>query len=106
MDTGNLFSNLPDHLPEEAFEPLLKTPAFWLERILSQGHSTPKGEWYDQAHDEWVVLLAGSAGLAFEGTPSLLVMHPGDYIRIPAHLRHRVEWTAPDQQTLWLAIHY
>jgi cupin 2 domain-containing protein len=34
------------------------------------------------------------------------VMRPGDYVHIPAHQRHRVEWTEPDQKTVWLALHY
>jgi hypothetical protein len=38
---ASLLADLPDDLPEERFETLLETPAFRLERILSQGHATP-----------------------------------------------------------------
>jgi cupin 2 domain-containing protein len=30
----------------------------------------------------------------------------GDYLHIPAHLRHRVEWTAENEVTVWLAVHH
>jgi len=30
---------------------------------------------------------------------------PGDWIEIPPHVRHRVEWTETDEPTVWLAIH-
>ena len=56
--------------------------------------------------NECVVLLSGSAGLLFEDKAELCVMHPGDYVHIPAHRRHRVEWTDPEQKTVWLALHY
>ena len=33
-------------------------------------------------------------------------MKAGDFINIPAHQRHRVEWTTPDEPTIWLAVFY
>ena len=33
-------------------------------------------------------------------------MRAGDYLNIPARRRHRVEWTAPDGPTVWLAVFY
>jgi len=102
----NLFSELPGKLPEERFETLLETPGFRLERILSLGHVTPAGEWYDQERDEWVTLLQGAARLELEGRAAPIEMRPGDYICLPAHCRHRVAWTDPDQVTVWLALHY
>ena len=77
-----------------------------LERIISRGHATPPGEWYDQDCDEWVVVLRGSAGLRFEGETGEHVMHAGDHLVIPAHRRHRVEWTDSREPTVWLAVHY
>ncbi|MBN2700274.1 MAG: cupin domain-containing protein [Methylothermaceae bacterium] len=102
----NLFTHLPDTLPEEWFQALLSGNRFRLERIVSLGHATPAGQWYDQARHEWVVLLSGSAGLYFEGEDTVQVLHPGDFIDIPAHRRHRVEWTDPEEKTIWLALHY
>lgn len=102
----SLLSDLPERLPEERFETLLETPAFQLERILSLGHATPAGEWYDQARDEWVMLLQGAARLSLEGRDEPLALLPGDTLLLPAHCRHRVEWTPADQVTVWLALHF
>jgi len=106
MKPGNLFSGIPDRVEDELFETLWKTDHFHLERIVSAGQATPPGEWLEEPADEWVIVLAGSAGLLFEGQGEPTVLHPGDYVHIPAHRRHRVEWTAGGQKTIWLALHY
>jgi cupin 2 domain-containing protein len=106
MKPGNIFSGIPDRVKEEVFETFLKTDHFTLERIISSGQATPPGQWYDQPKDEWVILLMGSAGLVFEGQKEAMVLHPGDYVHILAHQRHRVEWTDGKQKTVWLALHY
>ena len=90
----------------EMSETLLDTKYFRLERIISSGQRTPSGEWYDQDTNEWVILLGGNGGLLFEGETEVRVMRPGDYVHIPAHRRHRVEWTDHEQNTVWLALHY
>ncbi|HEV8711522.1 MAG TPA: cupin domain-containing protein [Candidatus Binatia bacterium] len=106
MKPQNLLSPLPVVVPEEIFTPLLQGERFKLERIVSAGQATPPGEWYDQETHEWVMLLSGSAGLVFEGETEVCVLRPGDYLHIPAHQRHRVEWTDAQQKTVWLAVHY
>jgi cupin 2 domain-containing protein len=113
MKIENIFNSLKipsaSVVTEEVFEKLLSTPYFTLERIVSTGQSTPPGQWYDQTQDEWVILLSGSAGFSFETEKTekiVQVLRPGDYIHIPAHQRHRVEWTDSLQPTLWLALHY
>ena len=103
---GNLYNRIPDMMSEELFETLLEGPRFQLERIVSSGQATPSGRWYDQDRNEWVVLLSGRAGLLFEGETEITELHPGDYVLIPAHRRHRVEWTDSDEKTMWLALHY
>jgi cupin 2 domain-containing protein len=107
MVIENIFSGFPETgMKEEISEALLDARAFRLERILSAGQRTPPGEWYDQNTNEWVIVLSGEAGLLFEGEAEAYVMRPGDFVHIPAHQRHRVEWTDPDQKTVWLALHY
>jgi len=106
MEMGNIFSPLTTSAQEEVFEKLLITPHFTLEKILSTGQATPPGQWYDQQQDEWVILLSGSAGLLFAGETQVQQLRPGDYMFIPAHERHRVEWTDSSQPTVWLALHY
>jgi cupin 2 domain-containing protein len=102
----NLFADIPAKIPEEIFQALLETGDFRLERIVSGGQATPPGQWYDQDTHEWVVLLRGGARLRFEDEPEPRVLSPGDHLLIPAHRRHRVEWTDPEAPTVWLALHY
>lgn len=106
MTKGNLFNNLPLAGLSEQVDPLLDAPGLKLERIVSHGHATPPGEWYDQDFPEWVLLLRGSAGLSIEGEKEIRILKPGDHILLPAHVKHRVEWTGPEEDTVWLALHY
>ena len=99
----NLFSAIPENLENEVFEDLLKTKAVRIERILSKGHTSPDQGWYDQDEDEWVVVLAGSGILSFEDGREVR-LEPGDSMNIPAHVKHKVAWTDPDQVTIWLAV--
>ena len=103
---NNLFSNIPTDLVEELTDSLLTLPAGHIERIVSHGHASPEGFWYDQEEFEWVMLLKGEAKLLFEGDGDPIHIKPGDFVSIPAHKRHRVEWTIPDEPTIWLAVHY
>jgi len=103
---NNLFSHLPTELPSELIESLLEKPGVRIERIVSQGQATAAGEWYDQDEHEWVIVLRGQARLRLEGDEQILEMGPGDYLDIPAHQRHRVEWTDSNEPTVWLAVFY
>jgi cupin 2 domain-containing protein len=77
-----------------------------IERIVSTGQASAPGFWFDQDWAEWVLLLAGSAGLLFEGEAEPQVLRPGDHLLIAAHRRHRVAWTDTKRPTVWLAVHY
>ena len=103
---GNLFSNLPDAIDDEVFETIVTSESIKIERIVSKSHRTVDNYWYDQKKNEWVMIIKGSAGLRFENDQKMVEMMQGDYINIPAHCRHRVEWTDPDVETIWLAVHY
>ncbi|HZV82373.1 MAG TPA: cupin [Geobacteraceae bacterium] len=104
--SGNILAALPPAGREEHFREILQRPGVRIERIVSSGQSTPLEEWYDQEWDEWVLLLAGSAGLLLEGESEPRSLVPGDYLLLPARCRHRVEWTDPQVQTVWLAVHF
>ena len=102
---ANLITDLPDPLGAERFDDLLVRPGVRVERIVSTGQASPPGFWYDQAWTEWVLLLAGSARLRLESADQAHLLRPGDHLLIPPHARHRVDWTSPDEPTVWLAIH-
>ena len=100
---GNL-AGLPANLPdEEIFEELLRTPSFRMERIVSSGQPSPPGFWYDQEEDEWVALLQGEAALEFEDG-SADKLRSGDWVFLPAHMRHRVASTSLEPPCIWLAV--
>jgi len=101
----NLLELPEGDLNSELFETLLQRPGIRVERIISSGQSTPPGEWYDQDRDEWVLLLAGAALLSLAGEEEPRRLLPGDSLLLPAHCRHRVESTATDRATVWLALH-
>ena len=103
---SNLFADIPAQLPVELVTPLLATPNVRIERIVSRGHASPPDFWYDQAEPEWVLVLAGSAAIMFEGEVAPRVLKRGDHLYIPAHARHRVVWTDADEPTVWLAVHF
>ena len=104
MNLTNLFTDLPTGLPAELTNTLLDTADVRIERIVSHGHASPEGFWYDQDQHEWVVMLKGAGKVRFED--GIVEMEPGDFLNIPAHKRHRVEWTTPGEPTIWLAVHY
>jgi cupin 2 domain-containing protein len=100
----NVFDDLPQHLPKELVQALISAADVRIERIVSHGHASPEGFWYDQDKHEWVMLLKGAATLRFEDRT--VEMGPGDFVNIPAHEKHRVDWTTPDEPTIWLGVIY
>jgi cupin 2 domain-containing protein len=105
MTAANLYGNIPDELPDELFQEILNLDNVRIERIVSRGHRSPEGFWYDQAWDEWVLVMGGRAGLEMEENTTVLELGPGDHLLIPAHTRHRVAWTEDGSDTIWLAVH-
>ncbi len=104
---GNLFAGIDEEKrDEELLTTLAERPGVRVERIVSTGQASPPGFWYDQEWGEWVVLLSGAARLRLAEEAEARQLAPGDWVDIPAHCRHRVEWTDPDQPTVWLAVHY
>ncbi|CAA6828514.1 MAG: Unknown protein [uncultured Thiotrichaceae bacterium] len=103
---NNIFTSIPDNLPAELFETLASSETIKIERIVSRGHITPEGEWYDQEWHEWVVLLEGEARLDFADQDEELLVSQGDYVLIPAHQKHRVVFTSKNEDTIWLAVHF
>lgn len=115
MKIEHFFAALPDLQDggEETFDEIVSSGDVTVERIVSNGHASPPGFWYDQPRHEWVMVLRGRAGLQFledgaeDGENSeILEMGPGDHVHIPAHRKHRVAWTSSEEPTIWIAVHY
>ena len=104
MKLGNLYTDCSVKAGSETFLDLLKNPKVRIERVVSKDYITPEGKWYDQDQDEWVIVLEGQAKLEFE--TETIHMKKGDYVYLPAHSRHRVSWSDPNVETIWLAIFY
>ncbi len=100
----NLFQDIPESLNQELVEKLIDHESFRIERIVSRGHVSPTGFWYDQDEHEWVAVLAGKAQLQIEGQEQPVTLGPGDTYALPAHTKHRVVWTDPNKETIWLAV--
>lgn len=100
----NIFDDLPHHLPKEIVQTLIRASDVRIERIISHGHASSADFWYDQPQHEWVIVLKGAARLQFED--GVVEMKVGDFINIPAFKKHRVDWTTPDEPTVWLGVRY
>ena len=103
--SGSLLSDVPAALADEQTAELFARPGLRIERIVSTGQASAPGFWYDETDDEWVCVIAGSAAVLIEGESAPRLLKPGDWLELPAHVRHRVEWTDGTQPTVWLALH-
>lgn len=103
--TENIYEGTQNDSNKEIFEKLLETNNITIERIISTGQRSPESGWYNQDRNEWVLVLKGKAVLVFEDQITI-DLNEGDYINIPCHTKHKVTWTDPDNETIWLAVHY
>jgi cupin 2 domain-containing protein len=101
----NIFENIEKSLTEEACTELASSEYVKIERIVSTGHQSPEGFWYDQADHEWVLVLSGSGVVEYKDGREIK-LNQGDYLNIPAHHKHRVKETSKQEPTVWLAVHY
>jgi cupin 2 domain-containing protein len=105
VESRNIYNQIPDDLSEEIYENLIQSDNVKIERIISMGHKSPDSGWYDQEQNEWVLVLKGSASISFDNE-KVVDLKEGDYINLPAHIKHRVISTSPVAETIWLAIFY
>ncbi len=104
--THNLFEGIPAEMKDEFFQTLAESGGTRIERIVSDGHATPVGQWYNQGWDEWVLIISGGATLLYGSDSPPLCLKSGDHVMIPAGCRHRVDRTNPEEKTIWLAVHF
>lgn len=102
---SNIFELVPDDISNELFETIVSSENVRIERIISKGHASPASGWYDQDEHEWVIVLKGEAKIEIENQATVYLVS-GSYLNISAHTRHKVSWTEPDTETIWLAVYY
>lgn len=100
----NLLTGVPTSIPDEIFETIISKSNIKIERIISKGHKSEPNFWYDQDKSEWILILKGEARLQFEDKSIYLTS--GDYLNIAPHQKHRIDWTTPEEETIWLAVFY
>jgi cupin 2 domain-containing protein len=100
----NILENIPSSIPAEIFETILQTQHLRVERIISRGQKSDADFWYEQEQAEWVLVIKGAARIQFEN--HFVELQAGDYINIEPHQKHRLDWTTPDAETVWLAVFY
>ncbi|OZG71663.1 cupin [Hahella sp. CCB-MM4] len=101
----NIFDSIPQDLSAEVFERLAGNSQVKIERIISLGHRSPETGWYDQEQHEWVMVVKGEAVISFDNGNDVR-LRTGDYLDIPARQKHKVSWTDPENETIWLAVFY
>lgn len=103
-DKQNFLENIPTSIPDEIFETIISCQSIKIERIISKGHKSEPDFWYDQEQSEWILILKGEARLQFED--KFIYLTVGDYLNIAPHQKHRIDWTTPEEETIWLAVFY
>jgi cupin 2 domain-containing protein len=106
MKIKNIFNDIPSNLSKEILDEIILTDKIRIERIISKGQTSPENFWYDQEENEWVIVIKGKSKLKIIDEDELIELNEGDYINIPSHKKHRVEWTDPESETIWLAVFY
>ncbi|MEZ7207578.1 cupin domain-containing protein [Pseudoalteromonas sp. DY56-GL79] len=101
----NFLKDIPVDVTEEIFETVLSHPNIRIERIVSNGHTSPSSGYYDQDENEWVLVLKGCGELTFDDG-KIVTLKVGDSLNIPAHQKHKVSYTDTSEPTIWLAIFY
>jgi len=101
---NNIFENIIIDKKQEQFFELIKNDNIKIEKIVSNGQSSPINFWYEQKENEFVLLLKGNAILEYKDKE--VILKEGDFINIPAFTKHRVKYTNEKEPTIWLTIFY
>jgi len=104
MEKYNIFEQIIVDKNEEKFFEIFKNETIKVEKIVSNGQTSPENFWYEQEKSEFVLLLEGFAILEFENREEEL--KKGDCLNIQAYEKHRVKFTSLDEPTVWFAVFY
>lgn len=100
----SFYDNITSDVNYEKFFEIFKNDVIKIEKIVSNGQSSPEDFWYEQEENEFVLLLKGNAILEFED--QTMILNEGDAVNIPALKKHRVKQTSLEEPTIWLAVFY
>ena len=104
MEKYNIFEKIIVDKTEEFFFEIFKNETIKIEKIVSNGQTSPENFWYEQEKSEFILLLEGFAILEFENRE--VELKKGDCINIKAKQKHRVKFTSLDEPTIWFAVFY
>ena len=104
MEKYNIFEQIIVDKNEEKFFEIFKNETIKIEKIVSNGQTSPENFWYEQEKSEFILLLEGFAILEFENRE--VELKKGDCINIKAKQKHRVKFTSLDEPTIWFAVFY
>lgn len=100
----NFFDKVTIDKENEIFLEIFKNDNIKIEKIVSNGQSSPENFWYEQKESEFVMILEGNAILEFEDKD--VELKKGESVNIPAFVKHRVKYTSKKEPTIWLAVFY
>lgn len=104
MEKYNIFEKIIVDKTEEFFFEIFKNETIKIEKIVSNGQTSPENFWYEQEKSEFILLLEGFAILEFENRE--VELKKGDCINIKAKQKHRVKFTSLNEPTIWFAVFY
>ncbi|MDD4330093.1 MAG: cupin domain-containing protein [Aliarcobacter sp.] len=104
MEKYNIFEKIIVDKTEEIFFEIFKNETIKIEKIVSNGQTSPENFWYEQEKSEFILLLEGFAILEFENRE--VELKKGDCINIKAKQKHRVKFTSLNEPTIWFAVFY
>ena len=104
MKKYNIFEEIIIDKNEEKFFEIFKNETIKIEKIVSNGQTSPKNFWYEQEENEFILVLEGFAILEFEDKE--IELKKGDCLNIKAMQKHRVKFTSLTESTIWFAVFY
>ena len=87
-------------------ETLFENKTVKIDRITAFGQITPPGEFPPEPSYEFIHLLKGQLILEYEGEAEKVNLKPGSYAIKTPEQKTRADFTAKDEETVWLKVSY